>query len=92
MDEKSSFGKISAESLQLGDIVEWSKWNPEVTDWEPNYGIITDITTEVKGNRLISVSMVMPLSGPQAELKFFTPSLKLVSRGKGSKPSNDFNS
>ncbi len=92
MDETKSFGDLSAADLCLGDIVEWSKWVSEIEDWESYYGIVTEIKTEVKGNRMVSVSMVMPLSGPKTELKFFTPSLKLVSRGKGNKPSNDFNS
>jgi len=81
MDEKISFGSLSAQELKIGDIVEWSKWDGEQNNWEPNYGIITEIKNEVKGNRMVSVSMVMPLAGQQMELEFFTPSLKLVSRG-----------
>tara|TARA_R110002020_G_scaffold136782_3_gene305301 strand:+ start:2310 stop:2573 length:264 start_codon:yes stop_codon:yes gene_type:complete len=82
MGDKTSFGGLSAEDLQIGDIVEWSKWDGELNDWESHYGVITEIKNEVKGNRLISVSVVMPLAGPQAEREFFTPSLKLISRGQ----------
>ena len=40
-----------------------------------------EIKNEVKGNRLISVSVVMPLVGAKHEIEFFTPTLKLVSQG-----------
>jgi hypothetical protein len=82
MDDKTSFGGLSAQELKIGDIVEWSKWDGDQSNWEANYGIITEIKNEVKGNRLVSVSMVMPLAGPRMELEFFTPSLKLISRGE----------
>ena len=29
MDDKEPFGYISAEDLQVGDIVEWSRWSGE---------------------------------------------------------------
>jgi len=82
MDEKPSFGEIAANSLKVGDIVEWSKWNTENRDWEPNYGIIMEVKSEVKGNRMVSVSVVVPLAGPQIEMEFFTPSLRLVSKAQ----------
>ena len=81
MDEKIAFGELSAEDLKIGDIVEWSTWDPEQRDWELNYGIIMEIKNEIKGNRLISVSVVMPLHGSKKDIEFFTPTLKLVSRG-----------
>jgi|TARA_R110000824_G_scaffold192677_1_gene374933 hypothetical protein len=79
MDEQSPFGTIAANSLKIGDIVEWSTWGPERENWELNYGIIVEIKNEVKGNRLVSVSVVMPLAGPKQEIEFFTPTLKLIS-------------
>ena len=85
MDEKGSFGELSANELKIGDIVEWSKWNQENNDWDAHYGIIIEIKNEVRGNRMISVSVVSPLSGPVSELEFFTPSLKIVSRGESAR-------
>tara|TARA_R100000008_G_scaffold84698_1_gene72774 strand:- start:2814 stop:3077 length:264 start_codon:yes stop_codon:yes gene_type:complete len=82
MDKKEPFGQISANELEVGDIVEWKKWNSESHDWDAFYGIMTEIKNEVKGNRLISVSVVMPLAGPQVEIEFFTPSLRLVSKAE----------
>ena len=81
MDEKIAFGELSAEELKIGDIVEWSTWDQQLRDWELNYGIIMEIKNEIKGNRLISVSVVMPLHGPKKDIEFFTPTLKLISRG-----------
>jgi|TARA_Y100000310_G_scaffold320043_1_gene376036 hypothetical protein len=79
MDDKPSFGEISANELKVGDIVEWSKWMQEINDWESNYGIIMEIKNEIKGNRMVSISIVVPLNGAPSEIEFFTPSLKLVS-------------
>jgi hypothetical protein len=80
MDEKPSFGELSAAELKVGDIVEWSKWLHEINDWEAHYGIIMEIKNEIKGNRMVSISLVAPLGGPTIEMEFFTPSLKLISR------------
>jgi hypothetical protein len=82
MDKKGAFGQLSANELEVGDIVEWKKWSPETNDWDTFYGIMTEIKNEIKGNRLISVSVVMPLSGPRIEIEFFTPSLRLVSKAE----------
>ena len=79
MDDKPPFGEISASELKVGDIVEWSKWMQEINDWESNYGIIMEIKNEIKGNRMVSISIVVPLNGMPSEIEFFTPSLKLVS-------------
>jgi len=82
MDEKPSFGELSAHDLKVGDIVEWSKWNNVDNDWEANYGVIMEVKNEVKGNRLVSVSIVVPLAGAAVEMEFFTPSLRLVSKAQ----------
>ena len=83
MDEKPAFGEIAAEDLKVGDIVEWSKWNNEISDWKAHYGVIIEIKNEIKANRMVSVSSVTPLSGDYIEMELFTPSLKLVSRADG---------
>ena len=41
-----------------------------------------EVKSEVKGNRIVSVSIVVPLAGPQVEMEFFTPSLRLVSKAQ----------
>ena len=66
--------------FKVGDIVEWSAYAQDQEDWVDNYGIITAIENEIQSGRLISVSSVLPISGPQIEIKFFTASLRLVSR------------
>jgi hypothetical protein len=53
-----------------------------MSDWESNYGVIMEVKNEIKGNRLVSVSIVVPLSGPGPEMEFFTPSLRLVSKAE----------
>ena len=83
------FGEIAAENLSIGDIVEWSKWNSEKEGWDINYGIIINVTNQIKSNRLVSISKVMPLSNTNHEIEFFTFSLRLVSPTKREELSND---
>ena len=80
MKKKPEFGEISSEEFNIGDLVEWSIWNTIQEEWSLKYGIVSDIKNEIRGNRLVSVSKVVPLSDPLTEIDFFTLSLRLVSR------------
>ena len=83
MNEKNkAFGEISSEDFIIGDIVEWTKWDSEKGLWEPFYGVLVSLKNEIRSNRLVSISKVMPLNDGSNELEFFTLSLKLVSRSK----------
>lgn len=84
MNNKDSFGELSSKDLEIGDIVEWSRWNPETECFDKHFGILLEITKEIKLNRLISVARVAPLSGNEPEMEFFTLSLRLVSKGNQS--------
>ena len=85
MNKKEYFGELLEKDFRVGDIVEWSTYNALEEDWIDNYGIITTIEKDIQSGRLISVSRVLPISGPQVEIKFFTASLKLVSRTENPK-------
>ena len=74
------FGGIAADSFSVGDIVQWSSWNIQKQNWDQNYGIITDISSVFKSNRLVSVSKVRPLNNTDKGIEFFTLSLKMVSK------------
>jgi len=80
MEEKKPYGEISSEQFELGDIVEWSKWNKELEIWESYYGIIVKIHSKIVSNRLVSISTVLPIESGKQEQEFFSLSLKLVSR------------
>lgn len=80
MSKYKLFGGIAADSFSVGDIVQWSSWNMEIQDWDEHYGIITDISSIFKSNRLVSVSKVRPLNNTDIEIEFFTLSLKMVSK------------
>ena len=67
MDEKPSFGELSSEALEVGDLVEWSTWNSD---------------KEIRTNRMVSISKVMPMGGNHIELEHFSLSLRLVSRSQ----------
>ena len=48
MNEKPIFGENFAENLEVGDIVEWSRWNSEKNGWDMHYGIIIKVKNEIK--------------------------------------------
>jgi hypothetical protein len=87
MEEKSKFGELNAVNLSVGDIVSWSKWNSDEETWDEFVGVLLEIRNEMRGNRLVSISRVMPLSNAAniGELEFFTLSLKLVSHSNNKK-------
>ncbi len=81
MTEKEAFGEHCAKVVTIGDIVEWTAWDTKAGEWVRYYGILLTIKKEIRSNRLVSISQVMPLHMPNTELEFFTMSLRLVSRG-----------
>ena len=87
MKEKTNFGELRASELSVGDIVSWSKWNTVEQAWDSFVGVLLDIRNEMRGNRLVSISRVMPINNPEntGELEFFTLSLRLVSRSADKK-------
>ena len=80
MGKHKLFGGIAADSFSVGDIVQWSSSNMQKQNWDEHFGIITDISSVFKSNRLVSVSKVRPLNSSSSEIEFFTLSLKMVSK------------
>jgi len=80
MDKKDAFGDLHSKDFKVGDIVEWSTWNDGRQEWDYNYGMITDIKNELRSDRLVSISKVLPINSPSAEIEHFTMSLRLVSK------------
>jgi len=79
MNKKTAFGETTSEDFAVGDIVEWTTWDSEAEKWKRNYGILLVIQNEIRSNRLVSISRVMPMHNQTVELEFFTISLRLVS-------------
>ncbi len=80
MNEKDTFGELTAKTFDIGDIVEWSTWNREIDDWNSHYGIVIEIKNEIRSGRLVSISTVKPIENNLSQIDFFTASLRLVSR------------
>tara|TARA_Y100000592_G_scaffold97261_1_gene167623 strand:- start:1282 stop:1545 length:264 start_codon:yes stop_codon:yes gene_type:complete len=81
MDEKSAFGELHSKNFTVGDIVEWSSWDTFKEAWVQNYGVITEIKNEMRHNRLVCISKVLPVNS-NTEMEHFTMSLRLVSKSK----------
>ncbi len=88
MKEKEVFGEISSKAFEVGDIVEWSTWSIDKSRWDYKYGFIVCIRNEIRSNRLVSISTVVPLAGDKAELEHFSLSLRLVSKTSGKDDKN----
>ena len=81
MADKKVFGELTSKNLEVGDIVEWSRWNSSKNQFDNHYGVLLDIENKIRSNRLVSVSKVLPLNDDLIEKEFFTLSLRLVSKG-----------
>ena len=81
MEKKSNFGEISAKNIKIGDIVAWNKWNLDKTGWDKHLGVVLEVKNTILSNRMVCVTLVMPLKNPKIPLELFTFSLKLVSSG-----------
>ena len=81
MDEKTKFGELAAENIKIGDIVAWSKWNSQKSTWEQSLGVVLEVKNTIFSNRMVCITVVMPLKNPKIPIELFTFSLKLVSSG-----------
>ena len=79
MEKTSNFGEISAKNIKIGDIVAWNKWNLDKTGWDKHLGVVLEVKNTILSNRMVCVTLVMPLKEPKIPLELFTFSLKLVS-------------
>ena len=79
MEEKTKFGELAAENIKIGDIVAWSKWNLEDLEWKQLLGVVLEVKNTILSNRMVCMSLVMPLKDPKIPVELFTFSLKLVS-------------
>tara|TARA_R100000234_G_C4982263_1_gene171516 strand:+ start:263 stop:541 length:279 start_codon:yes stop_codon:yes gene_type:complete len=91
MNEKDTFGELTAKIFDIGDIVEWSTWNRDINGWDSHYGIVIEIKNEIRSGRLVSISTVKPVNDTTSEIDFFTASLKLVSKSNPEELTNDVN-
>jgi hypothetical protein len=80
MNEKKPYGANTAESFELGDIVEWSIWSSYKETFVPHYGVITEIKNKLISNRLVSICTAVPLDNSSKEIELFSLSLTLVSK------------
>ena len=79
MEKKSNFGEITSENIKIGDIVAWSKWNQGESEWKQLLGVVLEVKNTILSNRMVCVTLVMPLKEPKIPLELFTFSLKLIS-------------
>ena len=79
MEKTTNFGELSAKNIKIGDIVAWNKWNLDKTGWDKHLGVVLEVKNTILSNRMVCVTLVIPLKEPRIPLELFTFSLKLVS-------------
>ena len=79
MKKTNDFGDLVSKNLKVGDIVAWSTWSSENSDWLRHLGVILEVKSTILSNRMVCISVVLPLKEPRIPLELFTFSLKLVS-------------
>jgi len=79
MEKKSNFGEITSENIKIGDIVAWSRWDSEKSDWKEHLGVVLEVKNSIISNRMVCITLVMPIKEPKTPIELFTFSLKLVS-------------
>jgi hypothetical protein len=82
MADKKVFGGDHSKEFEVGDLVEWSTWSSKLEKWVHHYGILLKINNEIRSNRLVSISKVMPVNSTDTELEFFTMSLRPALKGE----------
>ena len=78
MIDGNIFGTLHSEKLNIGDMVEWTRWDESEKRWAINYGILIKIENKLKSNRIVSVSTVKPINEPHQIVELFTISLQPI--------------
>jgi hypothetical protein len=79
MEKKNNFGEIASENIKIGDIVAWSRWDSSISDWKEHLGIVLEVKNSIISNRMVCITLIMPLKEPKIPVELFTFSLKLIS-------------
>ena len=79
MKEKSNFGEIASKNIKIGDIVAWSRWDSSISDWKEHLGVVLEVKNNIISNRMVCVTLIIPLKEPKIPVELFTFSLRLVS-------------
>jgi len=82
MEEKNNFGELAAENIKTGDIVSWTKWDSDESDWIQHLGVVLEVKNTIFSDRMVCVTIVMPMKEPRIPVELFTFSLKVVSSAK----------
>jgi hypothetical protein len=78
--DKGAFGEIQSENLNIGDMVEWTRWDEIEKKWTSNYGILIKIENKLKSNRIVSISIVKPINELHHMVELFTISLQPITK------------
>ena len=79
MEKTTNFGELSAKNIKIGDIVAWNRRNLDDSGWVKHLGVVLEVKNTILSNRMVCVTLVLPLKEPKIPLELFTFSLKLVS-------------
>ncbi len=87
-DKKFSLGSVSKNRFSIGDLVSWNTLSSRNRPQEPDYGIISEFSSDMQGGREVLMAVVVPLNKKKTVPPQTVPlvCLKIVSKvGEGLK-------
>ena len=81
-NKKFSLGSVAKNRFSIGDLVSWNTLSPKNRPQEPDYGIISEFSSDMQGGREVLMAVVVPLNskkpGPPQTVPLVC--LKIVSK------------
>jgi len=79
MEKKEPFGQTYAKRFDVGDLVEWSERDMQYNQYQKTVGILTSLSIESIGGRLVSMAHITDVNKSKT-YKVFTINLKVISK------------
>ena len=81
-DKKFSLGSVAKDKFSIGDLVSWNTLSARNRPQEPDYGIISEFSSDLQGGREVLMAVIVPLNRKKSTPPQTVPlvCLKIVSK------------
>jgi len=80
MEIKAPLGDLSAEKLDIGDLVGWKEWDPDENLWVLNIGLIIDIYIAKIGGREVKMLEIAESKSGKHKKDVMPVSVEVISK------------
>lgn len=87
-DKNFPLGSVTKNKFSIGDLVSWNTLSARNRPQEPDYGIISEFSSDLQGGREVLMAVIVPLNSKRSVPPQSVPliCLKIVSKvGEGLK-------